>query len=86
MELNCLLTVAPESLWLGFYILEVDTKILPRGLSGTGHDDNQHKNRAAAAVTQNIERLTHPQRCLNTCSLHVADTVLSFVCLEHSRS
>ncbi len=40
LMLDGLLTVAPEGLRLGFYILEVDVKILPRGLSrglsGTG--------------------------------------------------
>lgn len=35
------LTVAPESLRLGFYILEVDVKILPGRLSGMSRDDNQ---------------------------------------------
>lgn len=34
------LTVAPESLRLGFYILEVDIKILPRGLSETDHNES----------------------------------------------
>lgn len=38
---SCALTVAPESLRLGFYILEVDVKILPGRLSGMSRDDNQ---------------------------------------------
>lgn len=38
---TCSLTVAPESLRLGFYILEVDVKILPRGGSGTGKSTEQ---------------------------------------------
>lgn len=40
MHINCntqnSLTVAPESLRLCFYILEVDVKILPRGSPETG--------------------------------------------------
>lgn len=38
---TCPLTVAPECLRLGFYILEVDVKILPGGGSGTGKSPEQ---------------------------------------------
>lgn len=35
------LTVAPESVWLGFHILDVGVETLPSRLSETGQDDNQ---------------------------------------------
>lgn len=56
-KVNLLLTVTPESLWLGFYALEVDIKILPRDLSRENRDNNQHKNRDEVAFIQNSEGL-----------------------------
>lgn len=38
------LTVPPEGVRLGFYILEVDVKILPGVLSGKDNDDGHHDN------------------------------------------
>lgn len=47
------LTVAPESLGLSLYILEVDIEILPSGLSETGDNESTQNHLSQNFVSLN---------------------------------